>query len=1009
MTFLFLLLLALALFIKPLSTYLLQTYLSSFLQTPVKIQTFNLSARNIQASIKEDTNIANVKVNTFYPLDADIRFEGNIDAFKVYHPLKAKSELLGNVYYKDSLVVKAELFSMGAKARVTVTEEGEGWAVDANISHLDLEQLQIENNLSLHLSGLVDAELDLHSETNSFIKVISDNVTVNEKSFEDVSFEVKEIEDDIQAYAFFKAADLDYKGIWFNYSKDSGKFDGKVDLFHRAEKNPILIELEGEHNSSRLLAQVDATIAKSHINIKDIVYDLKTGETTAGLELDLHEIERHLFLLSLIGTDLQGDFSAKADLSYKDDAVVADLRTKSLGGDLSLSYKDEVLQWKAEKLSLSKVGHLFKIKEKLSADLNMQGSYRDNRLQGELASKLVEIDNTKIEDIKLKTLGSLEELEVQLQLKTEHTTIEKASVQIEDLKTLSLEANLSTPYTSAPISLEAKASYTKELSVLSLQGTSDEFRLTIPEASYKDGRLDGNYSAEIEPGLSALKERVHLNGDFSYEKAFQVLAATKDFGGLVKAELKGEVLKLDASKIKVKKLLRSLDQPIFARGKLDAKASGTFESIDFTLSSDRLHLNKDETGVDENLSALIKGRLSPSELRLWPVLTNRYLETDKGEIGFALADKKVDIRLPLKYKKEQERLSVVLKSRIELEEEIKADLVLKHLKDTMHFNNLRYKNKRLKTDLRLDIKELQIYNKISKQELYGPLAISGKFDHKDDKADLALMSESLGGRVDLRLKDKELLLNLQNLLAVKIGRMLKDKKGAKQGELNGRLQYNLESKKGGLELSASNIMMKGIDIDKSLKELNDILGLNIFSMGKTLVKKRTRKDDDLNLTTEISQAELDITITPELIISKDIAIATKHNRFAVNTSLKHDGEIQNFEVAILDLQGCAILTQKLKGNISDPELVHTRGTSVVILVQTPEQILKTGGKIIDAGAGIIDSATSLLWKKGLRQDSKVTLVKDTLSKGKNVFSSGKGMLVSGKCDVYYKGKVKHPD
>jgi hypothetical protein len=1008
LAFFFLLLLTLILFIKPLTIYLIQTYLSSLLETPVKVQALKLSSLDVQASIKEDTNIANIKINTLFPLDADIRFEGNIDAFKAYHPLKAQSELLGNVYYKDSLIVKAELFSMGAKAKVNVTQEGEDWAVDANISHLDLAQLQMENNLSLQLSGRVAAEVDFHSEKNSFVKVTSDKVTVHEKTFEDVSFDLKAIDDDMRAYAFFKAEDIDYKGVWLNYNKESEKFDGKVDLSSKVDKTPIAITLEGEHNSSKLLAQVDATIGKSHIKLKDVVYDLKMGEASAGVLLDLHEIERHRFFLSLIGTDLQGDFNAKGDISYKREAFSADLRTKSLGGELVLSYKDEALQWKAKRLSLEKIGHFLKRQEQLSADIDTQGRYSNNGLQGELRSNLLQIDKTKIEDITLNTVGSLEALDVQLQLKTEYATIEKASLQIADLKTLSLEANLTTPYTSSPISLQANASYAKELSTLSLQGISDEFRLVIPKAVYKNGRVDGNYSAEIEPALSTLKDSIHLNGDFSYEKVFQLLAVTKDLGGLAKAELKGKSLKLDASKMEVKQVLQILDQPVYARGKLDAKASGTFDGIDFILSSERLYLEKDKTGVDENMSVTIKGRLTPSEIRLLPVVKNRYIETDKGEIGFVIADKKVDIKLPLELKREQERLALRLKSQIELAQDVKGHLVLEHLKDTIRLNDLSYKDKRLQTAINLDIKELQIYNKISKQELYGPLAVSGKFDYKDDKFDLALMTESFGGKADLRLRDKDLFITLENLLAVNIGKLLKKEGASKQGSLNGILEYDLADKKGDLVLSAKDVTVKGIDIDKSLKELSDVLGLNIFAMGETLIKKRPWKGDDINLTTEISHAEFDVTITPELIISKDIALATKNNRFAVNTSLKHDGEIKDFEVAILDLQGCAILTQKVKGNISDPKLVGTEGTAVVILAQTPEQILKTGGKIIDAGADIIDSAASFLWTKGLRQDSKVTLVSDTFSKGRNVFSSGKKMLVSGKCAVYYKGKVKHP-
>jgi len=70
--------------------------------------------------------------------------------------------------------------------------------------------------------------------------------------------------------------------------------------------------------------------------------------------------------------------------------------------------------------------------------------------------------------------------------------------------------------------------------------------------------------------------------------------------------------------------------------------------------------------------------------------------------------------------------------------------------------------------------------------------------------------------------------------------------------------------------------------------------------------------------------------------------------------------------------------------------------------------LNTGGKILDAGAAAIDSTASFIWKKALRQNSKVTLLQDTLTKGANVFSLGKEILVSGECKPFYNGKVKHP-
>jgi len=199
------------------------------------------------------------------------------------------------------------------------------------------------------------------------------------------------------------------------------------------------------------------------------------------------------------------------------------------------------------------------------------------------------------------------------------------------------------------------------------------------------------------------------------------------------------------------------------------------------------------------------------------------------------------------------------------------------------------------------------------------------------------------------------------------------------------------------------------NIDKTLKEYKDVLGLNIFAMGDRLISKRFSKNDDTNLSTTVKHIELDVVITPELIISKDIALATKENRFAVKTRLKHNGDIKDFEVAILDLQGCAVLRQKLKGNIKDPKLVDTKGTAVVVLAKAPKEILNTGGKVVRAGAGLLDSAASFVWKKGLRQDSEVTIVDDTITKGSNVFSSGKDLLVKGECKVFYKGAVKAPE
>ena len=203
----------------------------------------------------------------------------------------------------------------------------------------------------------------------------------------------------------------------------------------------------------------------------------------------------------------------------------------------------------------------------------------------------------------------------------------------------------------------------------------------------------------------------------------------------------------------------------------------------------------------------------------------------------------------------------------------------------------------------------------------------------------------------------------------------------------------------------SNITIHGIDIDKSLQSYNDILGLNIYSMGKSLYLRSSIKKEEKRLSTFIKDIELDLEIDKEYIISKDVAMSTQDSLFAADVKIKRDGEIEELNIAILDDQGCSIIQQELSGHITDPSIKSTKSTAVVILGHAPSAILNTGGKIVNASANFIDSTTSYIWKKALRRESDITIVNDTLTKGSNIFSSGKEILVSGKCKVFYDGKV----
>lgn len=994
---------------KPVTVFTLEVYLTSLLEAEVKVIDLHLFSLDLQASINDKDNIAHIKVNSLYPLQVDLVYKGNADAFKVYHPLKAQTSLRGSLDYKDAFIINAELLALGGKVNVKVKEEIDDWVVDANISHLDLEKLKDENNLSLMLSGEVNGEIDLHTEKDSNIMITSDSVLIGDDKFDNLKLQLSKAENKAYAWIVFDAKRLDYKGIWFNYDYDTNHFDGKLDLINRANGREMVIDFIGDHNDSTLMAEAGMQIADSHIYLQDLVYEFDTASTRANIDIDIKNLEKNVYILEMIGIDLQGDLFAKGNLVYREDALSIGLKSQSLGGDLDLYLVNDKISWSTKELKLKKLLHVFKVDEKLDAQIDTQGHFQKGILQAHLNTKLLNIDKTEIKNIDIEVKGPLDKLDARLQLQTPFANVQRADISLEELSKISVDANITTPHTSDEIIVHSDLMYTKELTTLELNASSTEFTVHIPKASLKEEKIDGGYRAVIQPKLSGFKNRLHLDGNFSYDETFMTQLKSKDLGGKFTASLEGDKVKLRGRKLSLQKLLVDLYQPAYAEGAFDLNAKGNLENIDFKINAKRLTLNKEETGVDENLSVILAGKLSTKELIVKPRISNRYLDVNGGSITLQLADKKMKLNLPLKLKKEKRGIDLILLSQAELQKDIQADISLSHKDDSLSFKNMSYKNNILKSDITFHMKDLSVYNGISGQELYGPLDVTGEVKYAK-VPEVLLRSSTLGGVTKVSLKDNDLHLNFDRISAVKIGRLFKGKrKGlASQGNVGGTIDYNLAKKIGKTRLMGSDIKLSGIDIDKSMKEYQDMLGLNVYAVGKGLFQKRRSRNDDVNLTTKVNHLQLDLDITPELIISKDVAMATESFRFAVNTALQRDGEIKDFEIAILDRQGCAVLIQKMSGNIASPQLVDSRGTAVAVIGRAPQEIVNTGGKILKAGANIVDSGVNLLWQKALRQDSNVTVVNNTMVKGYNVLSSGKDMVVSGECKVFYNGVVQHP-
>ncbi len=993
------------LFFKSFLVYGMEKSLTKLLETPVKIKKLKLSSLELYGSIKEDSNNAYIKINSLYPLQADVRYKGNADAFKVYEPLKADAELKGSVYYKDTLVVKAELLALGTKSVIEIKSFSDDLEVLVDIKDLNLSKLQDENNISTPMAGIVDSTVNYHTDKDSVIIITSSKINIFGESFEDVELHLSEVENNLYSWAMFKAKAFDYKGIWFNYDEQNKSFDGEVDLRYKDINKDIKFRIEGEHNSSILTSQVTVAVAESKINIKNIVYGIDTHDITANIGINLRKLQTNTFLHQILGQKLYGDIKADANFEYKNKTIKADCYTTSLGGALKLVYENKILRWKAYDVDLSKVVKLLDLKQKIESKLITQGSFQEGHLKAHLKTDKLVIQNSEIKDINFTAMGDLKDLNITLCLVSEYATVKSSHLRIKNFDTLTLAAKLTTAYTKDEITLFSNSSLEKKTA--DLKAESSEFKLNIFKTYYAKEKLSGNYTTVIYPRLSGLEEKLSVKGDFSHKDVFSLLAKTEDLGGMAKVLIQGDKLFINASKLDVQKLLHTLKQPIYADGRLDIQAKGSFHKLAFAFKSKDIHLNKELTTVDENLSFMMKGEIDKHSLSFSPQIKNRFIQTSLGDFRYFFKKKQLNAKLPIYLNNKGKSRELLVQADINFNKNIGANIFIKHKWDDVSFKNIRYEDKKLSLDIDLDIDDLSQYQEFSTQAFYGPLKLKGKLSKKD-KINLLLSTSSFGGKLQVRLKDKDLHIDMHKIQVIKVDHLLKEKASSQSGFINGTVEYNLKNKEGETHLRAENIEIKGIDIDKSLKELKDALGLNIFAMGDSLIKKRFLNKDDANLTTKIKEIVFDIDITPELIRSNDVALSTKFSRFAVDMDLKLNGDIKDFEVAILDYQGCAIIKQKLKGNIQNPQLVNSTGSAVLVLGKAPKEILNTGGKIISAGAGLIDSTASFIWKQGLRQNSEVTLIEDTLQTGGNIFSSGKDLIVRGKCKVFYSGVVKPP-
>lgn len=283
---------------------------------------------------------------------------------------------------------------------------------------------------------------------------------------------------------------------------------------------------------------------------------------------------------------------------------------------------------------------------------------------------------------------------------------------------------------------------------------------------------------------------------------------------------------------------------------------------------------------------------------------------------------------------------------------------------------------------------------------HGPLKLEA---HYTDA--LNITSDTFGGEFNIKLNKALVTVELNDVDMKKVDYLISKDVLFSKGVLNANATYHIKDKAGKSDLILKDSILNGVNIDEKISTLNDVLGLNIINMSKSLISNFS---DAQQSQTTIEHMQFDTTFKNKNIKLDDVALRTKKFLIVALGDLKDNGDINSLGISIVDKNGCAIITQALSGNIKDPKTAQTTSTIVNIVERVPKSILKTGRKILNFGTETIDDVASFGVQNILRTDRNVSIASDVVSESSSLIDSTSNIIVPKGCKVIYDGKVKHP-
>lgn len=717
------------------------------------------------------------------------------------------------------------------------------------------------------------------------------------------------------------------------------------------------------------------------------------------------------------------NISTSANIAFKDTTLNIDrlkidtktleasLKTSSFGGVMDASFKDGMLYCDAKSLHLTKVLKFLKQEPLARGYLNLSAKLDTKTLDANVLLTSpwlvhnehrvervrLKIPDLKYQDKKLKTSYKLDATYMKkhftfngdallgdtVKLNAKSRDFKgKTHLELEDknLKISMKNIDIKEVLTFASIDSDARGQFN-----LDAKGDFNKFDFHIDaDTKVKEhpivAKADGIYDikskllvSNIKASVALKKSSFDIDAKATYQKDLNIKAYSSSFASKTVFELKNERFKLNTKELNLQKIASEFDIAKILYGYVNIQASGTFKDIDFKIQGADLRRNFKLKNINDALTINLSGNYNSKLLRVKDDIIIHY---------------------------EKERIPLKVNFEITPRPPFDAKGSLSYKKDKFLLNSFAYEDEQIKSDFVFDVKSLYRYRALFNNTFHEPFKISAKF-----RDALEIKTNSLGGELNINLNKSKFFAKLKNIDAKKAAALVAKDEILDSGKINGDATYDIKEKRAKTDFALKNLRLNGIDIDQKISNIEDILGLNVINVSKSVFSSFT---DAKKLKTDIEHLEFDISLKNKNINLDDIALSTKKFRIVAIGELKQNGDINALGISFLDKNGCAIVTQDLIGNIKKPTTAKTTSTLVNIAQSVPKSILKTGRGILDFGTKTIDGLASFGLNTILRTDANVSITTDVVSESFSLIDSASTVIMPKGCKVIYDGKVKHP-